>query len=354
MFSLSEMLRTMVKERASDLHLVVGMPPQFRIDGQLIPFGEEKLTPETCRELVYSILGDDQKNKLEENKELDTAFGIKDLSRFRVNVYYDRNCIACAIRTIPYRILNFDELGLPNVVKTLARKPRGLILVTGPTGCGKSTTLASIIDLINTERSCHIITVEDPIEYVHMHKKAIINQREIGQDTFSFVNALKYVLRQDPDIILIGEMRDLETISAALTIAETGHLVFATLHTNDTIQTINRIIDVFPPHQQPQVRMQLSFVMEGIMSQQLIPKAGGKGRALALEVMIPNPAIKNLIREQKVHQIYSTLQTSQKLGMQTMNQGLLNLYATGVISYDEAVNHSFNQEEFYQMLGKGK
>lgn len=350
MVSLLEMLQSVVKERASDLHLVVGVPPQFRVDGTLVSFGKEKLTPETCRELVYSILSDGQKKKLEQEKELDTAFAVEDLSRFRVNVYYDKNCIACAIRTIPYHILSFEELGLPDVVKAMARKPRGLVLVTGPTGCGKSTTLASIIDLINNERSCHIITVEDPVEYVHAHRKSIVNQREIGRDTFTFANGLKYVLRQDPDIILIGEMRDLETISAALVIAETGHLVFATVHTNDTVQTINRIIDVFPPHQQPQVRVQLSFVMEGILSQQLVPKAAGKGRALALEILVPNPAIRNLIREEKTHQIYSNLQTGQKIGMQTMNQSLLDLYTRGLINYSEAISHSFNQDELLQMM----
>lgn len=350
MISLLEMLSVMVKERASDLHLAVGAPPQFRVDGTLVSFGKEKLTAETCCELVYSILSDEQKKKLEQTKELDTAFGIEDLSRFRVNVYYDRNCIACAIRTIPYHIFSFEELGLPNVVKAMARKPRGLVLVTGPTGCGKSTTLASIIDLINNERSCHIITIEDPVEYVHAHKKSIVNQREIGRDTFTFANGLKYVLRQDPDIIMIGEMRDLETISAALVIAETGHLVFATVHTNDTGQTINRIMDVFPPHQQPQVRTQLSFVIEGILSQQLVPKAGGKGRTLALEILVPNPAIRNLIREEKTHQIYSVLQTGQKIGMQTMNQSLLDLYVRGLINYNEAISHSFNQDELLQMI----
>ncbi len=349
MVSLSEMLKSMVERRASDLHLAVGVPPQFRVDGTLVSFGP-LLTSETCRELVYSILDDDQRKRFERERELDTAFDVKGLSRFRVNVYYDKNCVACAIRTIPYHILSFQELGLPEVVRTMARKPRGLVLVTGPTGCGKSTTLASIIDLINNEHSCHIITVEDPIEYVHTHKKSIVNQREIGKDTPTFASALKYVLRQDPDIILIGEMRDLETISAALVIAETGHLVFATLHTNDTTQTINRIIDVFPPHQQPQVRMQLSFVIEGVLSQQLIPKAGGKGRALALEILVPSPAIRNLIREEKAHQIYSAIQTGQKIGMQTMNQSLLSLYATGSISYDEAVSHSFNRDELVQML----
>jgi twitching motility protein PilT len=280
--------------------------------------------PQETKRLCYSILTEAQKQRFEEEWELDLSFGVKGLSRFRANIFMQRGAVAGAFRTIPFRVRTFEDLGLPPVVKELCKKPRGLVLVTGPTGSGKSTTLGAMIDKINSERQEHIVTVEDPIEYLHPHKKCLVNQREVSADTQSFKRALKYILRQDPDVVLVGEMRDLETIEAALTVAETGHLVFATLHTNSCVQTINRILDVFPPYQQPQVRAQLSFVLEGVLSQILIPKASGSGRALCLEIMIPNPAIRNLIREEKVHQIYSQMQVGQtKFGMQTMNQSLI-------------------------------
>ncbi|MBI5180664.1 MAG: type IV pilus twitching motility protein PilT, partial [Nitrospirae bacterium] len=297
---------------------------------------------------------DAQKHRFEEDNELDLSFGLKGLSRFRANIFMQRGAVSAAIRTIPFKILSFQELGLPPIVNELSKKPRGLVLVTGPTGSGKSTTLAAMIDKINSEKYHHIITIEDPIEYLHQHKKCVVNQREVNADTKSFKAALKYVLRQDPDVILIGEMRDLETIEAALTISETGHLTFATLHTNSAAQTINRIIDVFPPYQQAQVRAQLSFVLEGIMSQQLIPKASGTGRALCLEILIPNPAIRNLIREDKVHQIYGMMQTGQtKFGMQTMNQSLFELYSRKLISYEEAIGRSSVPEELIAMINRG-
>ena len=354
MSDLHELLRIMFERGASDLHITSGSPPQIRIDGSLIPIdGEEPLTPADTKRLVYSVLTDSQKHTFEENNELDFSFGVKGLSRFRGNAFQQRGAVAAAFRTIPYKIPSFQELGLPPSVSKLAEKPQGLILVTGPTGSGKSTTLAALIDKINTERHDHIITIEDPIEYLHEHKNCIVNQREVQADTKSFKAALKYVLRQDPDIILIGEMRDLETIEAALVIAETGHLVFATLHTNSCAQTINRIIDVFPPYQQSQVRAQLSFVLEGVITQQLIPKASGRGRVLAVEVMIPNPAIRALIREDKVHQIYSQMQVGQeKTGMQTMNQSLLSLFKRRLISKNEAFKRSPNLDEFEQMMAR--
>jgi twitching motility protein PilT len=309
------------------------------------------MNPVETKQLCYSVLTDNQKHRFEEENELDLSFGVKGLSRFRANIFIQRGAVAGVFRTIPYKILTFDELGLPPVVSELAKKPRGLILVTGPTGSGKSTTLASIIDKVNTERRDHIVTIEDPIEYLHPHKGCLVNQREIGADTKSFKNALKYVLRQDPDVVLIGEMRDLETIEAALTLGETGHLCFATLHTNSCVQTINRIIDVFPPYQQTQVRAQLSFVLEGVLSQTLIPRASGKGRALALEIMVPNPAIRNLIREDKLHQIYSQMQVGQeKFGMQTMNQSLFSLYQRRIITLDEALGRSSDPDELKQMI----
>lgn len=355
MANLHELLKTMIEKGASDLHITTGTPPQLRLHGKMVPFNLPPLTPTETKQLAYSILTDAQKHKFEEDKELDFSFGVKGLSRFRSNVYMQRGAVAVAIRTIPFKILSFEELGLPPIVSTLCEKPKGLVLVTGPTGSGKSTSLAAMINKINSERSEHIVTIEDPIEYIHQHKKCIVNQRELHSDTFSFKAALKSVLRQDPDIILIGEMRDLETIEAALVIAETGHLTFATLHTNSCAQTINRIIDVFPPHQQPQIRAQLSFVLEGVLCQQLIPKVGGQGRVLALEVMVPNPAIRNLIREDKVHQIYSTMQTGQdKYGMQTMNQSLYTLYSHRMISFDEAVGRSTMPEELLQMINRAQ
>jgi twitching motility protein PilT len=313
--------------------------------------GLEPLGANQTKDLCYSILTDAQKHKFEENNELDLSFGVKNLSRFRANIFVQRGAVAAAIRTIPFKIRTFQELGLPDIVSDLCKKPRGLILVTGPTGSGKSTTLASMIDKINSERQEHIVTIEDPIEYLHPHKKCVINQREVNADTQSFKKALKHILRQDPDVVLIGEMRDLETIEAALTVAETGHLVFATLHTNSCVQTINRILDVFPPYQQPQVRAQMSFVLEGVVSQILLPKASGLGRVLCLEVMIPNPAIRNLIREEKVHQIYSQMQVGQaKFGMQTMNQSLLAAYLRREITLDDAVGRSTDPEEFRNLL----
>jgi len=302
------------------------------------------------KQLCYSVLTDSQKHKFEEDNELDLSFGVKGLSRFRGNIFVQRGAVAGVFRVIPYKILTFEDLGLPPVVRELAEKPRGLILVTGPTGSGKSTTLASIIDFININRREHIVTIEDPIEYLHPHKGCLVNQREVGADTKGFKNALKYVLRQDPDIVLVGELRDLETIEAALTLSETGHLCLATLHTNSCAQTINRIVDVFPPYQQAQIRAQLSFVLEGVMSQTLIPKIGG-GRCLSLEIMVPNPAIRNLIREDKVHQIYSQMQVGQdKYGMQTMNQSLYALYARRQITLDDAMGRSTDPEELKQMI----
>lgn len=351
MATLYELLDVMVKSGASDLHITTGSPPRIRVDGKLIPLNMPPLTASDTKELCYSILTDAQKHKFEENWELDLSFGVKGLSRFRANIFMQRGAVAAAIRTIPWQIRSFKELGLPDIINELVKKPRGLILVTGATGSGKSTTLAAMIDRINDERADHIITIEDPIEYLHSHKKALINQREVNADTKSFKDALKYVLRQDPDVVLIGEMRDLETIEAALTVAETGHLTLATLHTNTAVQTINRIIDVFPPHQQEQVRVQLSFVLEGIICQQLIPKKTGSGRVLAIEILIPNPAIRNLIREDKIHQIYSMMQTGKaKFGMQTMNQSLFELYQKGLISYEDALTRSPVPEEMINML----
>src|SRR3954452_18796413 len=344
----------MVEKGASDLHITTGTPPQLRIDGELVPLKTEPLTPVHTKQLCYSILTDAQKHKFEEEHELDLSFGVKGLSWFRANIFIQRGAVAGAFRTIPFKILTFQELGLPPVVADLSKKPRGLILVTGPTGSGKSTTLASIIDKINSERHEHIMTIEDPIEYLHPHKNCLVNQREVGADTRSFKLALKYILRQDPDVVLVGEMRDLETIEAALTISETGHLAFGTLHTNSCVQTINRILDVFPPYQQPQVRAQLSFVLEGVVTQNLLSKASGPGRVLAIEVMVPNPAIRNLIREDKVHQIYSQMQVGQsKFGMQTFNQSLASLVQRGMVTLEEALSRSSDSEELRNILASG-
>ncbi len=354
MANLHQLLKELIEHGGSDLHITTNSPPQIRVDGKLEPMSMPALTPVETKQLCYSVLTEAQKHKFEEENELDLSFGVKGLSRFRGNVFIQRGAVAAVFRVIPYKILTFEELGLPPVVKELAAKPRGLILVTGPTGSGKSTTLASIIDRINNDRHEHIVTVEDPIEYLHPHKGCLVNQREVGADTRSFKSALKYILRQDPDVVLVGEMRDLETIEAALVVAETGHLCFATLHTNSCVQTINRVIDVFPPYQQTQVRTQLSFVLEGVLSQTLIPKLGGTGRALALEVMIPNPAIRNLIREDKIHQIYSQMQVGQeKFGMQTMNQCLVSLVARRIISLDDALGRCSDPDEFRQMLSTG-
>jgi len=352
--NLHQLLKAMVEKGASDLHITTSSPPQLRIDGELVPLKMPPLTPVETKSLCYSILTDAQKHKFEEENELDLSFGVKDLARFRANVFMQRGSVAAAFRTIPFKILNFQELGLPASVSDFAKRPRGLILVTGPTGSGKSTTLASIIDKINTERHEHIMTIEDPIEYLHPHKNCLVNQREVGADTRSFKLALKYILRQDPDVVLVGEMRDLETIEAALVIAETGHICFATLHTNSCVQTINRILDVFPPYQQPQVRAQLSFVLEGVLSQALLAKANGPGRVLALEVMIPNPAIRNLIREDKVHQIYSQMQMGQnKFGMQTFNQSLAALLSRRLITNEEAFGRSSDPEELKNIMASG-
>jgi len=351
--TMDQLLRTLVEKGGSDLHITAGSPPVIRLDGDLVPMEVPTLSGSDVKQIAYSILTEAQKKRFEEENELDVSFGIKGLSRFRTNVFVQRGAVAAAIRVIPHEILTFEELGLPPVVKKLAEKPRGLVLVTGPTGSGKSTTLASIIDKINEEQHEHIVTVEDPIEFVHRHKNCIVNQREVGTDTNSFASALKYALRQDPDVVLIGEMRDLETIEAALMISETGHLAFATLHTNSAVQSINRIIDVFPAHQQPQVRAQLSFVLEGVLSQQLLSKASGGGRCMAVEVMVPNDAIRNLIREDKIHQVYSMMQTGQaKFGMQTMNQSLLELYKRRFITYEQAVRQSGVPEEMREMLAR--
>jgi twitching motility protein PilT len=353
MAALYELLKMMIERGASDLHITTGSPPRLRVDGKLGPIDGSLLTPADTKALCYSILTDSQKHRFEEKNELDLSFAIKGVSRFRANIFMQRGAVAGAFRTIPFDIRGFKELGLPDIVAEMTNKNQGLILVTGPTGCGKSTTLAAIVDKINAERYSHIITIEDPIEYLHHHKKSLINQREVTSDTESFRSALRYILRQDPDVVLVGEMRDLETIEAALTVSETGHLTLATLHTNSATQTINRIIDVFPPHQQEQVRVQLSFVLEGILAQQLIPKKVGQGRVLAYELMIPNPAIRNLIREDKLHQIYSMMQTGQsKFGMQTMNQSLFDLYSKGLISYEDAIGRSYMPEELISMFQK--
>jgi twitching motility protein PilT len=353
MATLYDLLKMMIEKNASDLHVTTGSPPRLRIDGKLVNVDSPPLNPSETKALCYSILTDAQKHQYEENNELDLSFGVKGLSRFRANVFMQRGAVAGAFRTIPFEIRGFKELGLPEIMNDLVKKPRGLILVTGPTGSGKSTTLAAMVDKINSERYDHIMTIEDPIEYLHPHKKCLINQREVNADTVSFKSALRYVLRQDPDVVLIGEMRDLETIEAALTVSETGHLTLATLHTNSAVQTINRIIDVFPPHQQEQIRVQLSFVLEGIFAQQLIPRRSGVGRVLGVELLVPNPAIRNLIREDKIHQIYSMMQTGQsKYGMQTMNQSLYDLYLKGLISYEDAIGRSPLPDELITVIQK--
>jgi len=354
MANLHQLLKIMVEKGASDLHITVGSPPQLRIDGSLVPLKTAPLNGTDTRQLCYSVLTDSQKQKFETNNELDLSFGVKGLSRFRGNVFVQRGAVAGVFRTIPFEILSFEKLGLPPAVAAFSDKPRGLILVTGATGSGKSTTLAAIIDKVNREKRHHILTIEDPIEYLHPHKNCVVNQREVGADTEGFKTALRYVLRQDPDAVLIGELRDLETIEAALTISETGHLALATLHTNSAIQSINRIIDVFPPHQQAQVRAQLSFVLEGVISQQLIPHASGRGRVLACELMVPNPAIRNLIREDKLHQIYSQMQVGQaQSAMQTMNQSLFTLFRRGDITLEDALNRSSDRDELRTMIEQG-
>jgi twitching motility protein PilT len=351
---LPQLLKIMVDEGGTDLHITTNSPPIIRVHGVLRRIEHPQLSPAETKQIIYSILNDTQKYKFEEHWELDFSFGIKGLARFRANIFMQRGAVAGAFRRIPYEIWNFEKLGLPPVVSTLAYKPRGLVLVTGPTGSGKTTTLAALLDKVNAERSVHIITIEDPIEYLHTHKKAMINQRELHADTKSFPGALRSALREDPDVVLIGEMRDLETIQAAITIAETGHLTFATLHTNSASQTINRMIDVFPPHQQDQVRTQLSMNLEGIVTQALLPKADGRGRVVASEVLIPNPAIRHLIRDNKIHQIYSSMQTGQeKYGMITFNQSLANLYFKRDISMEMALSVSHNAEELSELVKRG-
>ena len=349
--TVQDLLKQMLEKNASDLHITANSPLSFRIDEKLLPVNKDVLTPEDAKKIVYSILNEKQIEKFEKDWELDFSFEIPGVARFRVNVFYQRSLVGCAIRLIPFKIRSFSECGLPNeIVTKLCKKPKGLVLVTGATGSGKSTTLASMVDFINDSKHCHIITVEDPIEFVHKNKKAIIDQREVYSDTHSFGESLKHVLRQDPDVILVGEMRDLETIESALVIAETGHLVLATLHTSDAIQTINRIIDVFPSHQQQQIRTQLSFVLLGVLSQLLMPKAGQSGRVLATEVLIATPAVRSLIREGKPHQVYSVIQTSQKDGMKTMNQSLAELCNKGLVTSEECFNKSTNTEELEKLI----
>ncbi len=348
--TMHDLLQVMIDRGASDLHITTGTYPQIRVNGKLAQLTEfEQLTPQDTQRLAYSVLNEAQKQKFEEENELDLSFGIQKLARFRCNVYRQRGAVAVALRVIPVKIRSFEELDLPPIVRAFAERPKGLILVTGPTGSGKSTTLAAMIDKINSERSEHIMTIEDPIEFMYVHKKCLVNQREVFSDTHSFKNALRSILRQDPDVVLVGEMRDLETIAAALTIAETGHLTLGTLHTNSCAQTMNRIIDVFPTAQQPQVRAQLSLVLEGVLSQSLIPKIGG-GRVMALEIMVMTPAIRNLIREEKIHQIYSAMQSGQKFGMQTMNQSLVELVKKRLITREEAMSRSTLPEELVQLL----
>jgi len=352
--TLHQLLKQMVEMGASDLHLSTQSPPMVRLDGRLLQLPYPPLTVAETKQLAYSVLTDTQKHRFEENLELDFSFGVKGLARFRGNNFLQRGAVGGVYRQIPYEILGFRELGLPPIVESLCEKPRGLILVTGPTGSGKTTTLAAMIDKINREKQLHIITIEDPIEFLHTHKKCLVNQRELHADTHSFPNALRSVLREDPDVVLVGEMRDLETIESALRIAETGHLTLATLHTNSAVSSINRIIDVFPAHQQTQIRTQLSFVLEGIMCQSLLERSSGKGRAMAMEIMVPNAAIRNLIREDKVHQIYSMMQTGQsKFGMQTFNQSLATLYHKKLITLEMALSRSSNADELQDIINRG-
>ena len=351
-FNLRALLEEMIEKEASDLHITTGERPKLRVDGDICDSSvTEILTPKDTLQLAYSVLTENQKKRFETEDELDFSFGIQNLARFRGNCFKQRGCVSMVIRMIPFNVRTFNELGLPPVIAKLAERPRGLILVTGPTGSGKSTTLAAIIDKINKERKGHIITVEDPIEFIHRHQGCIVNQREIGTDTKSFASALKYALREDPDVILVGEMRDLETIAAALTIAETGHLALATLHTNSAAESINRIIDVFPSNQQSQVRAQLAFVLEGVVTQTLLPKARGRGRAMACEIMVATPAIRALIRDDKIHQIYSAMQSGKKHGMQTMNDALFQLYTNREVVQEECERVSSEPKEFLRMIG---
>jgi twitching motility protein PilT len=345
----------MLEQNASDLHITTGTPPQLRIDGNLVPLRTDPLTPTETKVICYDALNEQQQMRFEEDLELDLSFSVKNLARFRGNLFLQRGAVGAVFRVIPFKVPPLAELGLPKSVEELLNRTQGLILVTGPTGSGKSTTLASMIDFLNQTRRSHIVTIEDPVEFVHEHKRCLVNQREVGADTKSFQAALKHVLRQDPDIVLVGEMRNLETIEAALTLAETGHLCMATLHTNSAAQSINRIIDVFPPHQQPQIRAVLSFVLQGVLSQTLLPRADGPGRAMAAEVMIPNPAIRNLIREDKTHQIYSTMQVGQtRYGMQTMNQALCSLFVRRIVTLEEALARSHDTEELKTLISSAQ
>ncbi|HEY6210938.1 MAG TPA: type IV pilus twitching motility protein PilT [Vicinamibacterales bacterium] len=354
MANLPDLLKTMVEAGGSDLHITTMSPPQIRVHGHLQKLQLPDLTPSETKQLVYSVLTDSQKKRFEESNELDFSFGLKGLARFRCNVFNQRGAVAAVYRVIPEKIKSFQDLGLPQVLATLAERPRGLVLITGPTGSGKSTTLAAMLDKINNERHDHILTIEDPIEFVHQHKNCLVNQREVHSDTNSFGNALRAALREDPDIVLIGEMRDLETVEAALKIAETGHLTFGTLHTNSAAQTINRIIDIFPSGQQGQIRTQLSLVLEGIVCQSLLPKKDGKGRCCSLEILVPTPAIRNLIRDDKIHQIYGVMQAGQSgSGMQTANQSLASLYQKGLISLDVAMGSSSLKEELQDLINRG-
>ncbi len=353
MFVLNDLLNIVIENEASDLHITVGSPPVIRVDGELIPTDLDVLTPMDTRSLVYNMLTAEQQKEFEDKLELDISYSVHGFGRFRVNVYKQRGCIGAAFRVIPTKIPTLEDLRLPSKLREFTKWNKGLVLFTGPTGSGKSTSLASLLNIINEEQRCHIITVEDPIEYLHYHKKSIVNQRELHIDTTSFSEALRHILRQDPDVILVGEMRDFETVSAALTMAETGHLVFGTLHTTDAAQTINRIIDIFPPHQQPQIRSQLSFVLRAVVAQQLLPTASGKGRVVATEILIGNPAVANCIREQKISGLYTTMQTSQAEGMMTFEQSLKDLYLRGDITLEEAIMHTLHPKELERMLKGG-
>jgi twitching motility protein PilT len=351
-FDFAEILTRMSEERASDVHLSAGYPPAMRLRGKIVPLEEyAPLSPQQTRDTVYSLLNDDQRKRFESHKQLDLAYAVPGVARFRVNCFFQRGSISAAFRRIPHQVPALEELGLPKVLEEMTRKPRGLVLVTGPTGSGKSTTLAAMLDIINAQREEHILTIEDPIEFLHSHKKCIVNQREIGADAEDFATALKAALREDPDVILVGEMRDLETMSTALTAAETGHLVFATLHTQSTAQTVDRIIDIFPAQQQAQVRMQLSIGLQGIITQQLLPTVDGSGRVVATEVLVPTPAVRNLIREGKTHQIYSAIQTSGSIGMQTMDAHLASLVRMGRVSRKLAEQRASVPEELKRLLG---
>ncbi|MGD2279133.1 MAG: type IV pilus twitching motility protein PilT [Candidatus Omnitrophota bacterium] len=351
MEDIKSILIKMVENRASDLHITARAPMHYRVDGNLVNVSDKVLKPKEAQEVVFSLMTEDQKKVFEEEKELEFSFSIEGVARYRVTVFQQQSCVGCAIRMVPLEVWTIEECGLPqDIVRQFCNANQGLVLVTGPTGSGKSTTLAAMVDEINRTRDCHIVTIEDPIEFIHVNKKSIVDQREVFEDTHSFSNALKHVLRQDPDVILIGELRDLDTISHAMTIADTGHLVLGTLHTPDTIQTINRIIDVFPPYQQKQIRAQLSFVLIGMLAQQLLPRKDEPGQLLATEILVATPAIRSMIRDAKEHQLYSVLQTSQNVGMKTMNQALASLYLSGKISYERAISKTMDVEELTKLI----